>query len=489
MRTWISLALRYLPLEALRPCWSEPGAYAIIDKERVLTASRDAVVAGVGFDMRRGGVSAIAPGVIMLDRDLERENLAFEAIAMTLLRYTPEVTYAADNCILLDVTASLTLFGGHREICRLITQSIRTLGFTCRLACAPTAMAAWLLSRAPVARNRRNRRRTIKVDTMTRAVDRLPVGLLPGASKLQDWLQGIGCESIGQLRLYPRAALQRRTNQQLLLELDKAYGMAPELYDWIKTPLTFSSRVETHDRIEHAEALMLGAHSLITQLIGWLVSLQKAVTRFTLNLEHERGRAAIAPTPLEVALAEPVWHEDHLLRLLKEKLGRIELTAPVIALRLEVIQVSDMQPPTDSLFPEPGGTKEDLNKLLELLAARLGKENVLTLTIKADHRPEVANCWSPATDKRPKPVADFLELVRPSLLLKNPIQLLVRDDRPFYSSPLQIIKGPERIECGWFDETVTARDYYIAQGKDATVYWIYLERTADPRWFLHGFFA
>ncbi|EFX61691.1 hypothetical protein DAPPUDRAFT_338433, partial [Daphnia pulex] len=229
MRTWISLALRYLPLEALRPCWSEPGAYAIIDKERVLTASRDAVVAGVGFDMRRGGVSAIAPGVIMLDRDLERENLAFEAIAMTLLRYTPEVTYAADNCILLDVTASLTLFGGHREICRLITQSIRTLGFTCRLACAPTAMAAWLLSRAPVARNRRNRRRTIKVDTMTRAVDRLPVGLLPGASKLQDWLQGIGCESIGQLRLYPRAALQRRTNQQLLLELDKAYGMAPEL--------------------------------------------------------------------------------------------------------------------------------------------------------------------------------------------------------------------------------------------------------------------
>jgi len=488
MRTWISLCLRYLQLEALRPSWSEPGPYAVIDKERVLIASRQAVALGVGLDMRCGGVSAVAPAVIMLDRDPDRENLAFEALGLTLLRYTPEVTYASDNCILLDVTASLKLFGGHPSICRLIRQSVNSLGLTCRLACAPTAMAAWLLSRAPASKGRRQRR-TIKVDTMKRAVDKLPVGLLPSTSKLQDWLQGIGCQSVGQLRQYPRAALQRRTNEQLILEMDKAYGLAPELFDWIKTPLTFSARVETHDRIEHAEALMLGAHSLIAQLIGWLVSLQKAVTRFTLFLEHERGRSAIPPTLLEVALAEPVWHEDHLLRLLKERLGRIELIAPVIALRLEVVQVSDMQPPTDSLFPEPGGTKEDLNKLMELLTARLGKENVLTLAVKEDHRPEVANCWVPATDKRPKQVSDSLDLERPSWLLKNPIQLLMRDNRPFYSSPLQLIKGPERIECGWFDKMMTARDYYVAQGQDDTVYWIYLERTNDPRWFLHGFFA
>src|SRR5207249_926738 len=131
-----------------------------------------------------------------------------------------------------------------------------------------------------------------------------------------------------------------------------------------------------------------GARRLLLQMVGWLVSGQEAVSRFVLFLEHERGRAAIAPTQVEVMLAEPVWIEDHLVRLLKEKLARIALTAPVIALRLEVTQTTPMLPPTDSLFPEPGGTPADFNRLLELLTARLGADKVLTLAATQDHRPE-----------------------------------------------------------------------------------------------------
>ena len=36
-----------------------------------------------------------------------------------------------------------------------------------------------------------------------------------------------------------------------------------------------------------------------------------------------------------------------------------------------------MAPPSESLFPDPGGSEEDRLRMLELLVARLGPENVL----------------------------------------------------------------------------------------------------------------
>jgi protein ImuB len=61
--------------------------------------------------------------------------------------------------------------------------------------------------------------------------------------------------------------------------------------------------------------------------------------------------------------------------------------------RLTATKVQAAEPPTDTLFPDPGGSTEDHNRLLELLVARLGPENVLRLAPTSDHRPEHANRW------------------------------------------------------------------------------------------------
>jgi protein ImuB len=74
--------------------------------------------------------------------------------------------------------------------------------------------------------------------------------------------------------------------------------------------------------------------------------------------------------------------------------------------------------------------------------------------------------------------------------LETPLPLTVRDHRPFYGSPLQMVKGPERIECGWWDGRLVVRDYFIAQGNSAALYWIYRQRNNEEiDWFLHGLFA
>ena len=284
----------------------------------------------------------------------------------------------------------------------------------------------------------------------------------------------------------------------MLATLDRAYGDAAELYQWMEAPQAFSARLELPDRIEHAEALLFAARRLLLQLCGWLMARQLAVARCVLLLEHERGRAAIAPTALEIALAEPAWREEHLLRLLRERLARTTLPAAVIALRLQAREVQPMAPATEALFPEPGGTPADYRRLLELLTARLGADCVLTPAPLADHRPEVRNGWAPASNSASTPanmaapasLAPAGAAERPFWLLPEPLALPLRGHRPFYGAPLTLVRGPERIECGWWDGMPVMRDYFVAQSEGEFFYWIYRQRSgAEVCWFLHGLFA
>jgi protein ImuB len=416
---------------------------------------------------------------------------ARQAVALALLQYTPQVTEAEEATLLMDIGASLRLFGGIRALCARVRENVAALGFTAFIACAPTARGAWLLARARAGR-------AIQMESLVRRLDALAVLLAPPARAYAAWFEGIGCTRLGELRRLPRPGLQRRCGGALLELLDAAYGLSPELFEWIAPPDTFHARLELFDRIEDAELLLAGARRLLLQLTGWLCARQLAVERITLKLEHERGRVARPATIVEVALAEPAWRDEHLVRLLKERLAKLALDAPVIGLGLEALQVQPMAPPNESLFPEPGGSEEDRMRMLELLAARLGADNVLQPLPRADYRPEQANVWVPvqqkvrdaARDARMPP--DVMSLPRPTWLLAKPIALLMRNHRPFYGSPLRMASNPERIEAGWWNGPQT-RDYFIAEGQDHTLYWVYRERIglddAEPRWFLHGLFG
>jgi len=63
-----------------------------------------------------------------------------------------------------------------------------------------------------------------------------------------------------------------------------------------------------------------------------------------------RPQLGVAPrrdaVDVEVALAEPTWRDEHLMRLLRERLAKLELVAPVIGIRLEAQQLQAMAPPT-----------------------------------------------------------------------------------------------------------------------------------------------
>lgn len=501
MPLWIALHLPLLPLEMFRPRWSADMPAAVYDHDRVLAVSRLASAAGVRPAMRRASVQLLAPETIAYERDAVREASTLQDAALALLQYSPLLCIAEEATILMEVAASLRLFGGIRNLCHRLRHTVSQLGLSVRLGCAPTARAAWLLANS---QDDGHGTRALSMQTLERLVDRLPLHLLPEARPQQEWLQGTGCRSFGQLRRLPRAGLQRRCGKPLLSALDFIYGRQPELFDWLAAPPTFEARVELPDHMERAGDLLLAARHLLTAMMGWLAARQLAVSQITLTLEHERGRAAAAPTQVDILLAQPAWEEPHLLRLLKERLEQLNLSAPAVAVGLAAGKIEKRTAPSLTLFPEPGGSPQAHRQLIELLVARLGADHILQAAPCEDHRPEAANRWIPVLQPKPpafridlgggaaKPQAPQFHLPRPVWLLPQPIMLTVRDNRPFYGTVLTVASPPERIEAGWWSGDSVMRDYFIAEGRDRAWYWIYRERAdrnATQNWYLHGLFA
>jgi protein ImuB len=491
MPHWIGVHLPRLPIESFCPTWYTPvsdNGFVVLDKGRVLDADAAARAQGVVNGVRRGGVLTLAPNAGLREREPEREEQTVRGVAFALLQFTPNVVIADENVVLADVTASVRLFGGLRALRRRMRRAVADFGVTCSLSVAPTGEASWLIARSGggIALTQRS---------LSRALARIPLVILPAARRFADWFDGLGCSTVDDVTRLPRSGLKKRCGTALLDALDRAKGEAPEVHEWLMMPPAFDARVELPDRIEHVEAALFAARRLTLQMTGWLSARQLAVARFVVSLEHERGRAAIPPTEIEVALGEPTWHEEHLVRLLKERLSRIELAAPVIALRLEAKDVREAEAPSESLFPEPGGTPQDHARLMELLTARLGAENVMKPAPVADFRPEVAAQWVPASSDASRSRVDPpRDLPRPAWLLDAPIQLIMRGHRPFYGTPLRMVSPGERIECGWQDGHIVTRDYFVAEAENHLHYWIFRERVGsrderEPRWFLHGLFA
>jgi protein ImuB len=570
MTLWIGLHLHSLSLDTWRLRWlTEPSAAAVFEHDALIAMTPGAQQCGLKLGMRCATVRSLAPECLLYPRDQRAEQNAYSQAAQVALAYSPSVYQHTRDTLLIDVTYSLRLFGGVRLIVHGLRQQLKRLTLQAQSGVAPTATGAWLL--AQVARHSTQHftpqstqkstpyltpyssRYACSQATLERLLNPLPCAMLPSAQPHLVWLKAIGCETLGGLRALPRSGLQRRVGTALLTELEQAYTQAVWPQAPYVAPEQFIEQLDLLDRLEHTTALVSFAERLALSLCTWLAAKQYALRSATLELHHERGRHACPPTALELAFGEPVWLMSQLMPLLNERLSRQSLAGPVVALTLRSQALASQHARSATLFPDPLHAPADYRRLLDLLSARLGAEQILQPAPLADHRPEIANNWVPfdASTQRPavsttskssvstttkaaisttskssvstttksaastatksavsamttqatsvtamRATRDTVSSTpaplteRPFWLLAEPLLLNVRHDRPIYHGPLQLLRGPERIESGWWDHLRIARDYFVAQDQQAVRYWIYRERDTElARWFLHGVFG
>jgi protein ImuB len=329
---------------------------------------------------------------------------------------------------------------------------------------------------------------------------------LPLAAAAQAWaieprlvelLHGVGCRTLGDVRLLPRTGAQRRGAAALLEAIERAHGHRPDPQRWFELPRTFAQKLELAHRADDAAMLVFAAQRLVQPLAGWLAAQWLAAARLSLHLHHETSlRHAQPDTLVALALADPTRDAAQITLLLRERLQRLPLPAPVYALTLTLDDTVSHAGRAAALWREAAAAaSEDAHALFDRLAARLGSERVCRPQRVADHRPECAQRWVP-TAFRAAPAAVealALRLARPTWLLPEP-QPLLEDrifGRPLHQGvPLVLASRAERIEAGWFDGQPVSRDYHVAQTRDHRWLWVYRERRgAQAQWFLHGVFG
>lgn len=424
---------------------------------------------------------AIAPALSVAARDPAREAAALEALACACGRYTPRLALAPPAALLLEIGGCLRLFGGLDKLLAAARTDVEAQGFRVQAAVAPTPQGALWLAQAADG----HVPRCADTTALAAALDALPPALLDLPPATQELLAGFGVRRLGEARRLPQAALAKRIGAAAVLALGRAYGEVPDPRRDFVFPERFAQGIELPAPVDNAASLLFAARRLTTALAGWLAARQAGIQSCRLRLEHRDAPA----TDVELRFAAITRDGARLERVLRERLERLALVAPVESLRLEVDAVEALPGASAALFDTAGGGAAGMAALVERLRARLGEAPVHGLACVADHRPE---CATQAVAQGREAAAEAAG-PRPFWLLPHPEPIAERGGRPWRNGPLRLLAGPERIESGWWDAGEAAgdarRDYFVALTADARWAWVFRELRAPGGWFLHGWFA
>jgi protein ImuB len=502
---WLCLDLPQLSLDALGPwppgvalpalTWQADGAHG----RRVHQVNAAARALGLQAGLRLGTAQGLAPQALVLARDTAREAALLDRLALALGQLSSHVV--VDSPVLLvDLHASLRLFGGLRALLRRADALVAACGLPQRRwGLAATPLAARLLARTPASAwaDGRPRRRAVTLASTRRLIADLPLGQLaeqgvPAEARsgsTDAMLIALGLRRIDELRRLPRSGLRRRGAGPWLDALDRAWGDRPDPRELHQPPETFSLRLELAGRADGVAPIEAAAEPLLQALCGWLHRRWQAAQGLRLSLHHEYSQRRLLPDlSLDLDLARPSRDPAHLRTLLREHLQRLELAAPVDAIGLHLLRsVADHGQPV-ALWPDARTQALAHGSLVDRLQARLGRGRVRRLQLQADARPEKADRWVDADAPAHGTPLPGPDLPRPTWLLPEPEPLAEQQDRPLHQGrPLRLLTRAERIETGWHDGALVRRDYHVALADDGRLCWIYREPGA--RWFLHGLFG
>lgn len=493
---WLAIRFPDLALDAARRgAEPDPAPCAVIDRDaaipRVVAACAAAVKAGVRPGLSQAAARALCPGLRALPRDADAERVLRELLGEWAYGFSDAVSLALHDAVVLEIGASLRLFGGWPVVERRLRAELAAIGVRGTLAVAPTPRAAWLFAALEDG---------LVLDhpvPFQRALLQLPLAALDIDPERREALHGMGFRRLRDLRALPRAALARRAGQPLVDALDRLFGEAADVLPRYRPPTRYASGLVFDGRVESIEGLRFPLRRLIDDLARTLARRDGGVAGFEITLEHD----ALPPTQVAVGLVEPERDAGRLLELAFTRMERVTLPAPVAGLRLTAEALPPFAPPECDLFERARQGGLDWGQLVERLRARLGDGAVRTLSMLSDHRPRSSQRVRPlevvprattgmaatmaarapkvAANASKPPTEAIPTAPRPLWLLERPI--------PLRSPPRELLAGPERIESGWWDGADLRRDFYLARLADGAHAWISAAAGERDGFMLEGF--
>src|SRR6185369_3921760 len=130
---WIALRLPRLALQVFLRGTPTPEPFAVVAEHRVVACDAKAAARGVHPGMEQATALALVAQLRLKDRDRAAETEALLGVAAWAGHLTPAVVPDFPATVLMEVSASLRLWGGLPAILERLKAGMEELGFTCSL--------------------------------------------------------------------------------------------------------------------------------------------------------------------------------------------------------------------------------------------------------------------------------------------------------------------------------------------------------------------
>ncbi|MBI3725893.1 DNA polymerase Y family protein [bacterium] len=491
----LALVFPALPIEVARRAAPELSGKKLALLERrggslhVSAASNEAQGEGVRPGSTHAHALAAAPGLLVREHRPEQDRAALLELARWAeAELAPRAALDHERrALLVDVSGTSLVHGSERRLLSRALAELRSRGHSALAAIADTPLAAVALavsgSGEEIAKEGETR--------VARAP--LPLGALGFEESVLEALAATGVRTVAQLLALPRKTLPSRFGNATLDRLDRALGERADPLSSASFEGEARERLELEGGTDRLEDLSLAIELLSRKLASRLAAGGRAARSLDLVFSREDA----VPVSFSCRLAGAVSRAPALERVLKERLERLDLSAPVTAIELaapETAKRSERQGDLFSSRKDQG--EEELALLLARLEARLGARCVLRASLAPDHRPERAWASFPATSEKPARAGALPKGRRPTRLLARPTAISVSLTKKGVPASFTIrgkkrevsrATGPERIETGFWDGNEARRDYWILADEKGRESWVFQD-LEDKRWFLHGSF-
>ena len=465
---------------------------AIFEREarRSVIVARNLKAARLGI--RRHGslaeANALADTLVALAREPLRETALLERLAEALSPLTPNIHISEHFGLLLDVSASLSMFGGTQSLQHRAQAIAEAQHIRCHVVLAPTASGArWLA---------RGHRQLIVEQNIGEWLDDLALDCSDFSPEQIEELHALNLHSLAAVRQLPSAAMARRFGSAFTLTLARAYGSTGGAGDageaseplpfW--QPLTrFTETVEFMDLAREQNHWMPGVETLLLQLENFLQ--RRAACTQAIRFTFRQG--SMQHTDLPLAAAHEMHHAQDWLRLFNARIERLPIAHEISAIELNCERIEPMRFADVDLFDHSKERDREWSALTTLLKLRLGEAALRPPSDHANALPEsiAAKLSSRDVVAQHPPRSAWPGSLRPTWLVDPPRPLTTREVSAFTKS--FHLQHPERISENWSHPdgaNAALRDYYIARTSDHRALWVYRERPRNE-WFLQGVFA
>ncbi len=488
---WLCLHFENLPLEIfMRDKLDHSEPIVVTEKQRVFALNKAATELGIKVGHSMDTAYTLSDKVTSFERNEDKEVSNLNHLAQWAYQFTPNVAIKPPHCLLLDITGCLNLFKGLENLTNKMTSGLKKQGYTATIAANFSPQAAMLMAIGKSV-NLLNRH----YKEIESSISHLPVTCLQTDKKIIESLQQMGITHLAQLFALPDSGLSRRFGVYFTDYLQRLRGKKADPQKFVSPAANFYHDITFLSDVTNLQALTFPINRLLSELTEFLTARQLWVNHFTWHLSHRSH----PKQSFSIYLANPANEPKMFLTLTQLKLEQISQVKEIDNIALSVNRFFPARAIPEDLFQGKGfvdseiraTTNEQQNQLLNMLRARLGPGRCFGLSEANDHRPEKA--WKKIRlhqkDYWISPQQD--DLPRPSFLLPTPKSLNVIDNTPCLAGRLTLIRGPERIDFGWWDQPIDkplTRDYYIARQKDGGLVWVF-HHLATGRWYLHGIFS